>query len=73
MADDVWNAASRGDAAEVRRLIDRGGDVHYYKYKEVRIAFATRPRPPRRRVRALRPKEPAGSAQWNPKRAERPT
>ncbi len=64
MADDVWNAASRGDAAEVRRLIDRGGDVHF---KDVRLAFAARPRPPRRRVRALRPKEPASSAQRNTK------
>ena len=44
MADNVWNAASRGDAAEVRRLIDRGGDVHF---KDVRLAL------PRARARLV--------------------
>ena len=62
---DLYNAAYYGRDAEVRQLIDRGGDVHWKNVRR-RLCRAPATRPPRRRVRALRPKEPAGSAQRNP-------
>ena len=47
---DVYSAAFYGEAAKLQGLIDRGGDVNY---KTVRRRLAARPRPPRRRARAL--------------------
>ena len=53
---DLFNAAFYGHDAEVRQLIDRGGDVHFKNVRR-RLCRAPAARPPRRRVRALRPKE----------------
>ncbi len=47
---DVYNAAFDGETAKLQGLIDRGGDVNW---KNVRRRLAARPRPPRRRARAL--------------------
>ncbi len=57
---DVYNAAFHGETAEVRQLIDRGGNVNW---KDVRRRLCRAPAPASSpRARALRQKEPAASA-----------